>query len=123
MTKKTTKTKSKRALTDSATQTMRRRAAKIDLRYVPGGCVPRNVRDGRLLVHNFVPTEEQATAIGYGGFRAFTVLESTRRDWRRCYCGFAPDVERHYTNATRGTMPRGKRGRFAGDKRLKTDRD
>jgi hypothetical protein len=61
-------------------------------RYL-GPHTPRKVPDGFVIVHNFVPTGEQRTWLGLGGFRAWGEPEENlpTLDYRvrPCDCGWA----------------------------------
>jgi hypothetical protein len=51
--------------------------------------LPKTIPPGRILVHNFPPSPEQANCLGLNGFRAFTVPETVKEGFKKCSCGWS----------------------------------
>ncbi len=65
-------------------------------RYIP--YIPRNVPEGRIVVHNRVQsTTEHGTSLvpGMNGFRAWTEFADTP-NCVVCHCKWAPHLKEHY---------------------------
>jgi prophage regulatory protein len=56
--------------------------------YLPGGCLPRSIPPGRVLVHNSVG-HAVTTASGVNGFRAWTEPEPAGPERVKCECGWS----------------------------------